>query len=347
MAALPAHTGSAASSDYAGAARINQVVREKTPEVLIDRTANYWRLWSNRAEWGNLEPLAPRIVELFKRSLLILRTQIDNDGAIIAATDYDITKFASDTYSYMWPRDGALTAYALTRAGYSSLCEQFFQFCLDVITPEGYFLHKYNPDKTVASSWHPWLYEGRESLPIQEDGTALVIWSLWQHFCKFRDVEFIKPLYRRLITHAAEFMLKFRDKNTHLPLPSYDLWEERKGVHLFTVGAVMGGLLAASKFAAGLRRNCRRPAIRTGRRRNTRGRYKTYVESKCKPLLPHGLSRGDGTYETDMTIDAANYGIWAFGGFDPADPKVRSTMEAIRSQPAGSNRYRRHRPLYK
>ncbi len=318
-------------TDYAGAARINQVVREKTPETLIERTINYWRLWANRAEWGTLEPLPPDIVELFKRSLLILRTNIDHDGAIIAAADYDITKFSSDTYSYMWPRDGALTAYALTRAGYSTVSDEFFQFCLDVITPEGYFLHKYHPDKTVASSWHPWLGDGRESLPIQEDGTALVLWSLWQHFDKFRCVEFIKPLYRRLVMHAAEFMLKFRDKNTALPLPSYDLWEERRGVHLFTVGAVMGGLLAASRFAAafGETADAQRyeQAVSQMREAVVKHMWNTAANRFCRTAFP----RGDGTYEMDMTVDAANCGIWAFGGFDPVDPKVRATIEAIRN----------------
>ena len=59
-------------------------------------------------------------MDLFKRSLLILRTQIDSHGAIIAANDADIVRFASDTYSYMWPRDGALAAYALSLAGYDN-----------------------------------------------------------------------------------------------------------------------------------------------------------------------------------------------------------------------------------
>jgi glucoamylase len=318
--------------DYAGAARINKVVWDKTPEVLINRTVNYWRLWSNRSEWPDLEPLGPRASELFKRSLLILRTQIDGDGAIIAATDYDITKFASDTYAYMWPRDGALTAYALAKAGYSSISEKFFRFCLDVITPEGYFLHKYNPDKTLASSWHPWLYDGRQSLPIQEDGTALVIWSLWKHFCRFRDVEFIKPLYRRLITNAAEFMLKFRDKKTHLPLASYDLWEERKGVHLFTVGAVLGGLLAASRFARAFGEIADAHRYEQGVGEIRDAALKHMWNPSANRFCRMAFARGDGTYETDMTIDAANYGIWAFGGFDPNDPKVRSTMEAIRTE---------------
>ncbi len=57
----------------------------------------------------------------FKRSLLVIRTQIDRGGAIVAANDSDILHFNRDHYSYMWPRDGALVSYALDRAGYSEL----------------------------------------------------------------------------------------------------------------------------------------------------------------------------------------------------------------------------------
>jgi GH15 family glucan-1,4-alpha-glucosidase len=318
--------------DYDGAVRINRVVREKTPEQLIRRTENYWRLWSNRREWGDLKELPRSVSTLFKRSLLIIRTQIDSDGGIIAGTDYDLTSFAQDTYSYIWPRDGALTAYALARAGYAHLCANFFNFCLDVITPDGYLLHKYNPDKTAASSWHPWLLDGKQSLPIQEDSTALVIWSLWQYFCKFRDVETIKPLYRRLITNAAEFMLRFRNPDTGLPNPSYDLWEERYGVHLFTVGAVLGGLIAAANFADAF-----------GETEDSK-RYLEGVESIRAAVVKYmWCEKGNyfgrmvfpkpgGQYEFDDTVDAANYGIWAFGGFDPADPKVEATMNAIKTR---------------
>ena len=77
-----------------------------------------------------------------------------------------------------------------------------------------------------------------------------MVWSLWQHYVRFRDVEFIKPLYRGLIVRAADFMVEYRDPETGLPLASYDLWEERRGVLSFTVGAVHGGLTAAASFAS-------------------------------------------------------------------------------------------------
>ncbi|HKN87214.1 MAG TPA: hypothetical protein VJV04_10170 [Nitrospiraceae bacterium] len=52
--------------------------------------------------------------------------------------------------------------------------------------------------------------------------------------------EYIKPLHRSLSTQAADFLTAYRDAETGLPLPSYDLWEERRGVTAFTYGAVWG-----------------------------------------------------------------------------------------------------------
>ncbi len=183
------------------------------------------------------------------RSQLILRTQIDNRGAIIAANDHDITAFNRDTYSYMWPRDGSIVAAALDAAGHTDVTRQFYKFCARAITREGYLLHKYNPDGSTASSWHPWVApDGSEQLPIQEDETALVLWALWQRFLRRRDVEMVKPLFRA-VTHAADFLASWRDPATGLPWPSYDLWEERRGILTWTCGAVVGGLRAACELA--------------------------------------------------------------------------------------------------
>ncbi|HEY3377712.1 MAG TPA: glycoside hydrolase family 15 protein, partial [Armatimonadota bacterium] len=87
--------------------RVNRVVRQKGPQTLLKRTCHYWKLWVAKEE-EDLSVLPDAIRHLYRRSLLILRTQIDNGGAILAATDYDVARYFSDTYAYMWPRDGAL-----------------------------------------------------------------------------------------------------------------------------------------------------------------------------------------------------------------------------------------------
>jgi len=228
-------------------------IHRETPQGAIDRTAAYWRLWLSRSRADDIAHpalgLSERACELYRRSLLIVRSQIDESGAVIAANDSDILAFARDTYSYVWPRDGALTTDAMDAAGFPDIARQFFQLCARILDPQGYLQHKYNPDGSVASSWHPWASLGEPQLPIQEDETALVLWALWRHFERSRDVEFVRPLWVRLVRPAADFMTRFIDPDTDLPLPCYDLWEERWGVHAFTVAAVHGGLIAAARFA--------------------------------------------------------------------------------------------------
>ena len=62
---------------------------------------------------------------------------------------------------------------------------------------------------------------------------------------RYRGVEQVQPLYRRFIVRAADFLAAYRDPATGLPLPSWDLWEERRGVMTFTCATVWGGLDAA------------------------------------------------------------------------------------------------------
>ncbi len=315
---------------YDRVVKLNNIIREKMPDTLVRRTENYWRLWVNK-ENHDFQNLPGPAVDLFKRSLLVVSSQIDAGGAVIAANDYEIAQFSRDTYSYMWPRDGALVVYGLTRAGYREIGQRFFQFCLDVITPEGYFMHKYNPDKTVASSWHPWLKDGSFVLPIQEDETALVLWSLGQHFKTFRDVEFMKPLYRRLVTNGADFLVDFRDPQTRLPKPCWDLWEERYGVHLFTVASVVGGLTAAAEIARDFGEVEQYERYRDAAAEVRDAMVRHMWSEEHNRFCRMATRTADG-YELDMTIDSANYGVFAFGALPVDDPKVAATMAAIRDR---------------
>ncbi|MCL4545053.1 MAG: glycoside hydrolase family 15 protein [Chloroflexi bacterium] len=235
-------------ASYDEVEQIANDVKLRRPDHFLQRTADYWRLWVTKRE-TNFNALPPEVAALYRRSLLITRTQIDDGGGIVAANDAEGLRFGRDTYSYVWPRDGALVARSLILAGYPEVTREFFAFCARVMRPEGYLLHKYAPDGCLGSSWHPWVdTEGVPQLPIQEDETALVLHALWLYFDATRDVEFIKPFYRPLIKGSAEFLVRYRDPWSKLPLPSYDLWEERHGVHTFTVATVIAGLEAATRF---------------------------------------------------------------------------------------------------
>ena len=317
----------AAGPDYNTVKALNTRIWTTTPQRMMERTEAYWRLWACK-EPLNFKPLPEPIRDMYMRSQLILRTQIDNGGAILAANDSDITHFAGDHYSYMWPRDGALVAHGLVLAGHGELSRAFFRFCADVIEPEGYFLHKYNPSGTLASSWHPWMLDNHRILPIQQDETALVVWALRKHFEVFRDVEFIKPLYHTLVVEPAKWMLQHRDHNG-LPKATWDLWEERRGVHTWTVAATIGGLLAASDFARDMGAHDRAAEFGEGaeRMRGALMRHLWVEEEQrfARMATPHE----DGSYRLDMTCDSANAALFMFDALPATHPAVAAEMKAL------------------
>src|SRR3989475_9338475 len=176
--------------------------------VYIQRTRTYGQVWCKKAHRHIDEELGADVTQLYRRCILTARTHVDNHGAIIAATDFDITKFARDTYAYAWPRDGALVANALDRAGHEDVTRTFFTFCQQCLVEEGFFLHKYTPYGLPGSSWLPWVDgQGTITLPLQEDETGLGIWALLQHYRIDRNLDFTVGLYSTLVMPAAYWMV--------------------------------------------------------------------------------------------------------------------------------------------
>lgn len=313
---------------YRETASLDALTRERGPASFLDRTLNYWKLWVNCQ--FDISRLPEPVKRLYRRSLLIIRTQIDNSGAVIAATDSDIVQFGKDTYTYMWPRDGAIVTAALIQAGYSEITRRFFQFCAPLVTPEGFLLHKYNPDGSVGSSWHPWMApDGKRQLPIQEDETALVLWALAAHFDRFHDVEFIRPLYKPLVKTTADFLARYREPHTRLPAASYDLWEERRGINAFTVGAVWAGLTAATQFADAFGETKLSEKYRRAASEIREATERVMFDSKLRRFARMVNVSPEGEVTADTTIDSSLCGLWMFGMFDVNDPKIVSTMEQV------------------
>lgn len=311
--------------------KLHEIVTGRNPQRLLKATENYYKAWVTKSDMS-FGDLPPDIVRMFKRSLLVLRTQIDNRGAIIASTDSDILRFNRDTYSYVWPRDGAFVAMGLDAAGYHNITQRFFKFCEKTISNDGFLYQKYHPDGHWGSTWHAWVDQNGEfQLPIQEDETALVIFSLWNHYHQFRDIEFINPLYEPLICKAADFMTKYRDEKTKLPLPSYDLWEENRGVSTFTTSAVIGGLQAASRFAQIYGDFERAKKYETAVTEVREAMLQHLYDDEAHRFLKMIKTDEKGRYTKDRTIDSSVYGVFEFGALPASDPRVEKTMQAVES----------------
>jgi GH15 family glucan-1,4-alpha-glucosidase len=308
---------------------LNQLVLEQGPASLLQESWVYWQNWVNRHNW-DFGDLPEKVGALFKQSLLLVRTQCDNRGAILAANDTDIMATARDHYSYMWPRDAALVAIALDRAGFPEVPERLFPLCARILSEDGYYLQKYNADGTPGSSWHPWLQEDGW-LPIQLDETALVSCAIWHHYTTWRNLEALEPLYRPLIKRIGDFLFHYRHSSTGLPLPSYDLWEERRGIFSFTTAAVYAGLSAAAAFAELFGDRGSADLYRQGALEVQEGMERCLYDSKLGRFL-RGIYPKDGTemeFTADYTLDSSLYGLFALGAFAADDPRVVRTMTAV------------------
>lgn len=322
----------AVGTSHGEVANLNALVTHRTPQVYLDYTANYWRAWVNKND-KDLSELPPDVADFYKRSLLIVHTQMDRGGAILAANDHDVTERATDHYSYLWTRDGAFVANALDLAGYSHLTRKFFDFCGKIVHKDGYFLQKYNPDGTLASGWHAaWDIHRQEKLvPIQEDETALILWALWEHYDRYRDIEFAHRLYRKLTIPCADFLDSFRDPATGLPKPSWNLWEDRHGVHTFTCATVVAGLKAAANFAV-LFAEYDSAERYTEAADHVVAAMREHLYSKELGRFLRSLqSAGRGNFDPDTTVDASLFAVFYLGCMPADDEMVAKTMESIRT----------------
>ena len=84
------HTGLPAAEDLKEVLFLNYIIDEASPQYFISRTIDYWRAWVNKED-EDFCRLPEQVVEAYKRSLLVLRTNIDNRGGILAANDTDLS----------------------------------------------------------------------------------------------------------------------------------------------------------------------------------------------------------------------------------------------------------------
>lgn len=312
---------------------LNTLVMSKRPDAIMHSTESYWTAWL-RTKQESLKDIPEHLKKLYDTSLLIMRCHTDNRGAIIASADSEMIEFGKDDYSYMWPRDAAFIVNILVKAGYPEVVKPFFVFCKDVLHKDGYMHHRFRPDQSLGSTWHSttaqheWLQEKRLQLPIQEDESASVIWALWQYYEKSNDLEFIEELYKPLIEKIGDFLVSYRDPTTMLPLPSYDLWEEKIGISTYTCASVYGGLMAAAKFSELLDKRTRMRAYKKAAKEIKEATIKHLFSPTLQGFVRFAHLK-DGTVEREEVLDASSlFGLWYFDMLEQEHPLFQKSVRA-------------------
>lgn len=290
----------------------------------IDHAERYWHFWQ-AADPHDLSPLPLEIRELYRRSLQIIKTQCDRGGAILAANDSDIMETNRATYSFLWPRDGALVALVTDAAGHREIGRAFFRLCAKLLPKDRpMLLHKYAPDGTLGASWHPWLFRGVPEVPFQQDETALTIYALGHHLRSFPDADLLVELFEPLVAPACDYMELHRS-STGLPLASYDLWEERRGIHCFTVATTIAAFHEASWMAAMLGDPREMEYARVAEEMQIAA-YEHLFDAK------HGCfyRRLDDDGKPDLIVDSAVLSMGLYGAVPLDHPHWIATVEKVK-----------------
>jgi glucoamylase len=279
---------------------------------------------------------------------MIIKAHIDKRGGIIASCDSSIYNYGRDYYSYVWPRDGAYAIWPLIRLGYTDEPKKFFDFCRDILAPEGYLMHKYQPDRAIGSTWHPLVHGQRRELAIQEDETASVIYMLGEYYEHTKDEDYVRNLYGTFIQPAANFMNSFIDEQTGLPHASYDLWEEKFLTNTYTVAITYQALLVAADFAEKFEYPDDAVKWRTVAEKILENSA-VFFDPGRKAYRKGYLLQPDGSLQFDNTLDISSlYGVMMYDLHDNVEP-LHQTMELIentlldKSPSGGAPRYEHDR----
>ena len=303
--------------NYCNVLKIHKRVKEAGRSALFHHNFNFWNSFTEKTsilpEFARMNSLPERVSKCFYRSLLAVVAHMDIRGSVIASCDSDIKQFGADLYSYCWPRDAAWVCIALDRARYHHLSNEIFEFFSKIITPRGNFLHKYTPAGDFGSTWHP--------VPmIQIDETGLPLYTLYFNWEIAKSVWTTGRYYRGLVIPAANYLTKAINRETGLPISSFDLWEERKGVHTYSACTVYAGLKGAYELSRSLGDY--------GNGSSWKAAADLIKESILEKLYDDRLNRFRRSLD-DPTLDSSLFAVWYFGILPPDDPRVVQTMEAI------------------
>lgn len=317
----------AADSQFS-AEKIHLQVKKDGLQLRLDDTRKYWHNWLVTAS-NSLHTINKDYLTATKKSLLVIKSHIDKRGGVIASCDSSIYNYGRDYYSYVWPRDGAYVMWPLIRMGYTEEPKKFFEFCRDILAPEGYLMHKYQPDKAIGSTWHPLLHGKHRELAIQEDETAIVLFMLGEFYKHTNDTDFVQSLYATLIQPAANFMSGFIDEHTGLPHASYDLWEEKFLTNTYTTAVVYRSLLVAADFADKF--EYPDDALKWRKVAETIHNGSAVFFDHDRSALRKGyLLQEDGSLAFDGTLDISSfYGVAMFGLRESDGSEISETLHQL------------------
>lgn len=203
--------------------------KENQENLLYQTTKEYWAKYIHQFENNELV----KSINKVKEKEIIMRTYYmyallsnQDTGAVLASPDVDEQYTRCGRYGYCWPRDALFINEALHLLGMDDLLTKFYHTWAEKAQlSSGLFEQRYYANGELAPSWG-----------LQIDETAAILIGV------SRQVNYL--FLEELIFKATIALMNFVDENG-LSKSCYDLWEERKGVHLYSTASIYEALKCA------------------------------------------------------------------------------------------------------
>lgn len=206
--------------------------KEKEENLFYGTTKKYWDdyllKYSSNSILKDLNKIKEK--EIIERTILMYALLSNpKTGAVLASPDVDENFERCGRYGYCWPRDAIFINKALNILEMKNLTDKFYNvWATKAQFDSGIFEQRYYSNGELAPSWG-----------VQIDETAAILIGVYENG-KWRRLE-------ELIYKATIGLLNFINEE-HISKTCFDLWEERKGNHLYSTASIYEGLRCANEM---------------------------------------------------------------------------------------------------
>lgn len=308
----------------------------------LEDTKKYWRKYlkdHSKIEIKDAENnyLAKKI---YDRTVLLTPLLINSTtGGISAGVESDEYKTKCGRYSYCWPRDAVFITEALDDMGMEKETEKFYKvFCKMTQSRNGGWEQRFYTDGRLAPCWG-----------YQIDETASVVFGVYRHFEKTKNVKFLKDTLK-MCDKAIEFLEKYVTdilEGKFKLNKSYDLWEEYEGVSLYSMSAIFGAYSSMLKIYKEVKKEFSENRLKI----EAIEKNKKMLEKRIRDIKEYILKtfydeekRSFIRNVDDKRLDISILGtIYPFRLFTPKEKKMLTTIErmnmTLRTYTGGYIRY--------
>ena len=294
-----------------------------------------------------------KLINVYYRTILFMPLLVnEKTGAITASLEVDEERDKCGKYAYCWPRDSIIILHYLDYLGFSDLTEKFYSvFLKNTQGKNGMWEQRFYSDGRLAPCWG-----------YQVDETAIVVWEAYEHYKAMEKItgkknkKFLKDNLKML-----ELATKFLEKYTNYILgkeekedlvrielekkynykerdeiykhPSYDIWEENEGVHLYSLASIFGAFSSMIKIYDELAEYFTNNRLKQDDIILNKARYESYLREIKEYILENLVDKERKVLlrnKTDRLTDISILGtVIPFGVFKPEEKIIKNTVEQI------------------